>query len=564
MMWPHKLKLVFKTCSGLIAGIFLWNQIAWAGDLYSPIDEFNEQQSQQFAPDYVNNQQTTLEHLVNQKQDIENTINIQDLTGSQEEPPSEEDILNLQGPKGEIADGVVLTEPPAEGEAEQPLQLEPVFSFVTEDGDIIHYADNEIDYIEKKDGTIFWNVVLDENNNLLDADIEYTDGTMQIVRQGKVTKMTLPDGTIYNYNSEELVESIVYPDETSVAYSYLKDEEGNILETILTDSEKITYYDSEERLKKVEFNSGKIIEYNNGVLSKVTDEDGKIYIYEETEEILDNETVYTVKLKEIIDTKNNIFRLENDNIVEIEYPDSTLIKNFLLDENGYIISGKIEYPDGTKILVENGRIKEIEDTNNVKSTYQYTFDKNGEVKACEVTIDDNGDIKQYKYIKDLVNGTLTIKDGNKTYEYDVSGNLEKFTDDIGVFEHSYDIDGTYLGSIFSQQDGAVKTYNADRNLTETVFDGTVYEYYQAGPLSGKLKKATLPDGKAIIYDYKITPEGNLAVYKRVSYDKNNCYQGYYSNAYIDYTQNPTLKLTFNLESAKRYSSVYAGAYYYQY
>ena len=42
MIWPNRLRIVFKTISALLAGIFLWNQIAWAGDLYLTIDEFNE------------------------------------------------------------------------------------------------------------------------------------------------------------------------------------------------------------------------------------------------------------------------------------------------------------------------------------------------------------------------------------------------------------------------------------------------------------------------------------------------------------------------------------------
>ena len=39
MIWPAKLKIAFRVISALVAGIFLWNQIAWAGDLYNiPID----------------------------------------------------------------------------------------------------------------------------------------------------------------------------------------------------------------------------------------------------------------------------------------------------------------------------------------------------------------------------------------------------------------------------------------------------------------------------------------------------------------------------------------------
>lgn len=54
MIWPNKFKILFKTISANVAGIFLWNQLVWAGDLIDPIlqNQYDEQ-AQTFAPDYL-------------------------------------------------------------------------------------------------------------------------------------------------------------------------------------------------------------------------------------------------------------------------------------------------------------------------------------------------------------------------------------------------------------------------------------------------------------------------------------------------------------------------------
>ena len=58
IIWPAKAKLVFKTIASLVACVFLWQQVSWAGDLVNnSIDKLDAEQSQTFAPAYLQNQQ---------------------------------------------------------------------------------------------------------------------------------------------------------------------------------------------------------------------------------------------------------------------------------------------------------------------------------------------------------------------------------------------------------------------------------------------------------------------------------------------------------------------------
>jgi len=279
-------------------------------------------------------------------QDIENVISTQNL-GTEEIQREPEDVsLELKGPSL-ASEGVPLnTEGAVQEEASSspPAQDNAIFSVTTQEGDIIYYENSSIKRIEKVDGIVFSDLLIDEDTgDLIDAKIEYPDGTIQLVEAGKVRNITKPDGTIYNYETkedltgyigegsdEELVASVVYPnlddpsiEGTEVIYSYLLDVDGKVLETTLTDPEKTTRYNSSGRLERVEFNNinpenKKIIEYNDGMLEKVTDEDRKVYIYTKTQVETATGMEYVVRLGEIIDAEGNRFLLEDNNIVEIE------------------------------------------------------------------------------------------------------------------------------------------------------------------------------------------------------------------------------------------------------
>ncbi|MFA6143148.1 MAG: RHS repeat domain-containing protein, partial [Candidatus Omnitrophota bacterium] len=395
--------------------------------------------------------------------------------------------------------------------------------------------------------------------------------------------VTSPDGVTFTYSGGELITRATYPDPDNadgsvVDYFYTVDQDEIISGTKLIDSEKSSYYDKNGTLIKVEFNNGKMIEYDNdisddsdnGILSKVTTEDGKTYLYNRTEETVDGETVYTVRLKEIRDGEGNIFLVENNNIVEVELTDGTKLRNFTIDSNGHLVSGEIIYKDDptfVSVLVENNMIKVINDINGNKTTYNYDeFNAAGDVIKATVNIENaDHDIETYTYIKYSYGITITC--GDRQWEYDHEWRVRMFTDSESTAEHYYDwpIIQSYYGSVLTLKDGTIKVYDdLAKQLGKFLPDGTIYEYYMTGDFAGNVYRSKSPDGKVAIYDYKITPEGDLAVYKRTSYDNNSNYQSYYNNDPINYSTNPTLKAAFNLDSSKSYSSAYASASYYQY
>ncbi|GEM_PF-5901024 len=556
MILPNKIRIYFKIISALVAGIFLFQQVAWAGDLIETVlDRQYDEQSQTFAPSYLQDQQVLQENVIAINQDAENfqdtvTASTQDQAVAQ--PESDDTSLSLQGPRGGSEGSIAplaaaatsqTPEPSASDGQGTPDSGAPILSVTTAAGDIIHYKAGQIDSIEKKEGDSFIiirrvqdKIFVDANNNLMNAEIVYPDRTVMVVEDYKVKRITKPDGTIYHYNADELIESIVYPDGKSAAYSYTKDDQGNILETTVTGQEKTSRYDKDGKIKEVVFTtSGKTIIYTGGVISEVKDENGVTYLYNTLEESPDGATV---RLKEIKDRDNNIFRIESNNIVEVEIPGKAVIRDFTLSEDGHIINGRIRYLGGagSEVLVENGLIKEITDlSSNIKAAYEYTPDGNG----ATITIDDHGAITSYAYAKDPLTGKLTIVDGDRTYYYDAAGNLEKLTDAIGASQHVYDINRTYLGSILTGYDNNVSIYNKDMVLERVIS----------------------PDG--FTYDYRISPEGNIIISKRTLYTYNNLYESYSSSANVSRTLNPTLKASFNLDSSKPSSYISAYASYYK-
>ncbi|MCX5678862.1 MAG: cysteine peptidase family C39 domain-containing protein [Candidatus Omnitrophica bacterium] len=588
MITTLKTKAPFKAMALAIAFSFLWQQILWAGDLAATtLENLNQEQSQTFAPDYLQNQQTASQSMITQKQDVEDTINSQaqtanNISGNTKE--SSDNSIELQGPKSASSGqaGATSSSTIIEEAANAPEGDGAILSVTTGDGDIVHYADGAISSIEKKDGTVLRDLVIGENNELIAANITYKDDTNEIVANGKVARLTKPDGTVFEY-SGELITRATYPDPDNpegnvVDYFYSVDNDNNIIETKLKDSEKSSFYDKNGALIRVEFNTGKVIEYDsdknddtdNGILSKVITEDGKIYIYEKSEDAIDGETVYTVKLKEIRDGEGNTFRLEDNNITEIELSDGTILRNFELDSSGNLVSGNIIYKDNPtlrSILVENKRVKEVNDVNGVRTTYRYDrINEAGDIVNATIEIDDGSSaVETYTYTKDEETLGVTITNGDRTWKYNSAWVLESFSDSEGAIKHHYSPLAVYAGSTFTLSDGTIKEYNDNKSLIKTILtDGTAYEYYQSGKFAGKLQKEVSPDGKSIIYDYKITPEGDLVVYKRTSYDKSSSYKSYYATDNVNYTTNPTLKASFNLDSDKTYSSAYASASYYNY
>ena len=167
-----KYSKTFKIIAGIVACVFLFQQIAWAGDLIeATLNKQYAEQSQTFAPSYINSQQANSEALINQKQAIEDATNVQGVTtqvASTSVETTADDSVTLQGPKG----GSGKSTAASSEISTQSLTSQDdssVLSVTTQAGDVIYYKEGAIDYIQRKDGTILRNIVVDENDNLTDA-----------------------------------------------------------------------------------------------------------------------------------------------------------------------------------------------------------------------------------------------------------------------------------------------------------------------------------------------------------------------------------------------------------
>jgi len=543
-------KLLFKSVSLLVAAAFLWQQIVFAADLGAglsgdPVDRLNDSQTQTFAPDYVQDQKVIHEDLVNLKQEIEDSqssFTAEAASASSDSADSDAEGLDLKGPVAGYSESgqVMQAASAAAGDANLNIEEGGVISITTATGDTIRYKDGVVFSIDTKDGARLKDVVLDDAGNLLAAEITYADGTIQIVSGGKVIKITKPDGTVFNYNSEERLLSVLYPGGRTESYTYIKDAANALLEIVVSDGEKTAYYTPDGVIKKTVFAAGRTIEYESGRLSKITEEDGRIYIYNSTET---DPGEYVAELAEIYYLGNR-YIVEDNDVVRIVLSDGTTLTDFELDDNGSIISARIEYADGVTAVFNDRRLAEIVYPDGRTARYAYSED----ALSCVLTINDGGVISEYRFTKDSL-GRLTIDEAGRVYEYDAAGRLAAFRDEASSSRHLYNGDGSYAGSIITLTDGTIKEYGADRKLIRTVLpDGTIYEYYTSGEFSGKLQKISFADGKSILYEYAFSETLSIDVRKRVSYNNAYVYQNYSSTSMLSYLQNPSLKAEFNLAS----------------
>ncbi|MDP3730679.1 MAG: hypothetical protein Q8R14_04040, partial [Candidatus Omnitrophota bacterium] len=460
MVLPNKTKKTFKMISALTAGIFLFNQIAWAGDLINAaLEQQYKEQAQTFAPAYLQTQQAAAEALISQQQANEDYMASQTAvqTTSSDAGQGEEPVIELKGPRGGAENTVITTAAYQTATVQTASASDSaVLSITTVEGDIIRYKDGAIDSIEKKDGTVLRNIILDENNNLLGAEIIHPDGTMQIVANGKIATIIKPDGVIYNYNSDKLVESVVYPNSRVTAYSYIKDAQNNIVETILTDSDKESRYDANNRLKKAVKSDGTTIQYENGLLSSIEKPDGSAYTFIKKEIVgWDGTSELVVTLSQYKDKFGNLY----------DYQDGVF--------SGSDRDSDVQLEDGTLQIIRNGYLIRIKKSND--SVFSYDRDVSGDISGI----------------------TLTLSDGTSLY-YTPAGDIIKKVDSSGTSYYEYE-NGVIKDKILVSTQGIdyVREYDYEGNPIKLVVEnpGNLYSTYlfdESGALSAMALDANLP------------------------------------------------------------------------
>ena len=81
---------LFRITCAAVASIFLWNQIAWAGDfITAAIDRLDDRQSRTFCPSYLQQRTSSQQSAVEKMQEIEQAASLYN-TNTQIEPPEQE------------------------------------------------------------------------------------------------------------------------------------------------------------------------------------------------------------------------------------------------------------------------------------------------------------------------------------------------------------------------------------------------------------------------------------------------------------------------------------------
>jgi len=564
MTQPKRQHIAFKTIASLVAAIFLWNQLAWAGDLYNPIDKLNEDQSQQFAPDYLKGQQTNHENQINQMQDIEDSLGAQDTadTGDTREPGDV--TLKLRGPKGGGLEKAPLESPPSAPSAEQqgaPAGDPAILSITTEAGDVIHYRGGEIESIEvynieNSEYTVIRRIkdetseefleLMDANNNLLNADVIYSEGTTQEVRDGKVKKITKPDKTEITYNDDENIASVKYPDSPTLFYSYITDVDGEQV-TMVADTKHASYYDSENRIKRVNFNTEKAMEYDNGMLSEAIDEGGKVYKYTKTLVETESGIEYVVQLSEIIDTYGNSFivEMEGNNIAQVRLAGDLNFDNEVNSKDIGILTSNWGLRNRTYSQGDmdgDGRVGLSDHTilkNNLRHNNRVPVAFPGDMFDADGSIKADYDFSNMPYFN-----TLTYNQDNSIKE------ILNPNDDIVIYEasknylaietggtlHAYNIsDLGNVTDITIYRDGIKRIYNEYGNLQTLDLDSETKIIYENDQMS-YVEKTDGESGEiyAKIKGFQYGTEGNIIAYEVMEKDGSTTS---YKNGLIDHKVN---------------------------
>jgi len=409
-----------KILSILICFTFLWNQISWAGDLtnYSVddlIDRQHEDQSSRFSPEYVRTQDNILKGLIELKQEIEYCA-LENKNTSPDDTALESDLkTELHGPSAS-ADAVQPLSSPIVANQEDPAGVDPSgppISLTTEAGDVIYYENNEIVRIEKENGTVISEISCD-GDELIDARVEYPDGTLQIVREGEVKELEYPNGTKYFYDDNGRISAVDHADGGHIDYSYVLDGEENVLQTVLIDDQGNEYvYNSNDRLERAALAGGKIVEYADGLLKRVIDGD-TTYRFESEEEVQDDSVIYVVSLCEIEDIEHNIYRIHNNAIYEVETSTGAKYSLGAFLTGDYNLDGYVGFED-------------------------YLINKWGMIKT-EVTYFDgdanrDGDVngRDLRLLEECFGQTARVADSTNIL-FDASGNLVLILHDDGTKE----------------------------------------------------------------------------------------------------------------------------------
>ncbi|MDP3789260.1 MAG: FKBP-type peptidyl-prolyl cis-trans isomerase, partial [Candidatus Omnitrophota bacterium] len=435
-------RIWLKTTAAIVAGVFLLQQVVWAGDIR----------------DLITDKQQGVDVL---KQTLEE---------GDEAKTRQQELLDEMGD--------------IEAAKEQPLETEDIHAqpvsggantVTYDDGTNVTYENGRIKQVMDSEGrTIFYTYELDPNN------------------QNNIAAYILQEanGPTFRYDANKILQSISYQDGKTLTYEngmikkiasaggtdtfFYHYATFGVLDTITVETEDgdVYTYDADGKIVSVRYRDGRLAAYSNGLLDKVTGADGTVADYSYT---IDYETGNIKETKILVGGEE--FKYDEAGNIS-QYKDNAG------NEYAYEYNTDGEYESATKTYVDGKQEKYDSDDNltyeKVASDYEAYYNYNestGEYTGKSVYYF-NGGYKEYDAL------------GNLTYEWNSEDEEEQNQEeeepfDINEWLNSFNslFEGRQTAGGLSPTMGALNNILFGADLKETDKDGNgIPDYLEAAGL----------------------------------------------------------------------------------
>ena len=246
------------------------------------------------------------------------------------------------------------------------------FSLTNQNGDILKYVDDKLSQIKRPDGATLKNIILSEEGKIQSADLRLSDGSIQILNDGKVIAYQTPGGTQVFYENGE-IKKIVSKEGVETVYTYNKDPDGNLLEVVLESDQSISKYDKNFVIKeKIIKNTNTKLLYSpgTGILKTASTPEG-LYSFEGRFIGQDIE----IALSYFKSTTGIFYQYREGIIFLIQFPDYSVLREINFNEDGSLKSATLIDLYDNKYFYENGKMVRSASPDGRTFNYEYLTDK---------------------------------------------------------------------------------------------------------------------------------------------------------------------------------------------
>ncbi|MBI3332902.1 MAG: hypothetical protein HYZ93_02290, partial [Candidatus Omnitrophica bacterium] len=283
------------------------------------------------------------------------------------------------------------------------------------------YAAGEMVVARDSQGDLLWAPTVDDYRRIQNGTLLLADGTLQVVRNGRLSRQVAVDGSEAVYRADGRVDHETAPDGIRTDYSYQMASDGTLQgfsrTTHLPNGDLTQQYDAQGRLTRETYPEGQLFTYTSGILATVS-AGGFLYTYS-SQTAADGSV--TATLAQAQAPAGDQFTFTDGKVTGIQWADGSVISGLEMDAQGRLTAGTILQPDGTRQMILNGAVSTVTlpdgrslsydagwlrqlNSSGVVTRYSYTFDGTGAaagaIAAIRVTSSD-GSSRIYSCAGDL-------------------------------------------------------------------------------------------------------------------------------------------------------------------